>query len=252
MNLQQLKDAAKSYFLRTTDIVKDVPDRTKGWRGDLEDQGIIPNRVGVDREGRIIPPFFVWWAPWMFRVVLVIAGFIIGGVLESINSGPYPDTAMLIPFAMGFAMWFLRNQTSWIPGLIITVLAVTAASLMSKSVLISLEALILFALVVLVEYIYARAAFDYNTAAAFEEMKQALSTYGTAYELEEREDTNVNGETLTTVSALDSGRPARAMIRLLPEHVDPGWLIAVDPARRFMTGLSPEQRVRISEIQEQM
>ena len=67
MNLQQLKDAAKSYFLKTTDIVKDVPDRTKGWRGDLEDQGIIPNRVGVDREGRIIPPFLSGGHPGCFE-----------------------------------------------------------------------------------------------------------------------------------------------------------------------------------------
>ena len=256
MDLKDVKRIAQEKLQHLSEQAQDMPGRAREWRKDLEDQGIIPSKVSVTPDGEIVPPFYVWWAPWLIRGVIVLipvflaflAILIFGKDNDLVSSNGDLVAACGMGFGAPITIWLFRHRNSQILSILWVVAWAVILLFIVENILLIIPAIAVVGAMTYFEYIYACARYDRIVAGVYDDMRQALATYGELYMLEELREPDIHGESLTTIVDQETGRPSRAMIRHLPGVVTPGWLIAIDPARRFMTGISPDQRIRIKEI----
>ena len=214
--------------------------------------GIIPSKLEVAGDGSLIPPSYVWWAPWaarggIFSVVTVVvwlaavAAGVKGSPLEAAGAGAFA-TAIIGALALAAAGVHSETRIAWGA----SVLVVPILSLvLTESVALTVVFVILGAIAAGIGGMYRRADFDAATVDALEQIAEARRNYGRGYMLEEILEDEGGHEKLVTLGDPDGGPPCNKRIRHVPDGVHEGWYIVVDPARRFMAGMPPAMLRRV-------
>lgn len=216
--------------------------------------GIIPSKLEIAGDGSVIPPAYVWWAPWAARIVFVVAAGIVGlpfGLAVG-ASGSSPDnltSAFMTPVGVAiFLMVAAFNLDSFMAWGVCVLLIPGLGMLLTESTSFGVLFAIFGVISVIIGGMYRRADFDAATADALEQIAEARRSHGRGYMLEEILEDDGGHEKLVTLGDPDGGAPRNQRIRHVPDGVHEGWYIVVDPARRFMTGMPPAMLRRVESL----
>ena len=216
--------------------------------------GIIPSKLEVTGDGSLIPPTYVWWAPWAVRGGIVLAVTTVAWLTGlAAGGGGYPLETPMGAFAaallgaLGLAVMGFKAETPIAWGACVLVIPFLIGVL-TESTALAVVFAILGAIAAFIGGVYRRADFDAATIEALEQITAARRNHGRGYLLEEILEDDGGHEKLLTLGDPDGGAPRNSRIRHVPDGVREGWYIVVDPARRFMAGMPPAMLRRVESL----
>ena len=214
--------------------------------------GVIPTKLDISDDGEVIPPLYVWWAPWMARAFLALSTMILCGIAGVISGGgdiidgakSTFALALVIGTIQGSIAFRARGVWTWM-GTIVALPLIVAVLFAEPVLAVSLA--IMGVITALVGRLYKQADFDSAVAGALSEITGAKKRHGRGFLLEEIIENDSAG-TLVTLGSSEGGAPKNSRIRHIPDGVGTGWYIVVDPARRYMAGMSPAMLRRVEAL----
>lgn len=221
---------------------------------DARDAGLVPGKMTVRDDGAFIPPAYVWWAPWAARAAVLAVVVIVAGV-AGIALIPDP-LGVTVPGALGVALVAglmiaaagFNSDSRWAWGACVFLFPV-AGALLLKSFPMGIVLALLGALAASLGGVYRRADFDAATVDALEQIADAKRSHGRGFLVEEIIQDAGGHEKTLTLGDLEGGPAHNRRVRHIPDGIEAGWYIVVDPARRFMAGMSPAMLRRIEKLE---